>query len=500
MNSRTAHISAASISDRAPAQWSVAPGRAGSTLVIVLWITFGLVSLTLYFAHSMGLELRASENRVAGLAAEQTIEGAARYVNALLASQIALGSNGFMPNPDTSLSESVKVGDCHFWLIGRDPNYLTGAGQLNFGLVDEAGKVNLNSAASNIVWSLVTQLPLAGQDLAPAIVDWRDTNSTGTYQTFYAMQSPPYASKSAPFETVDELRLVYGADYNLLVGEDLNRNGVLDPNEDQNHNGTLDPGLLEYVTIYSREPVANLTNVNTALEPDLEAMFSNAGVASATTLANAVFQSIHPASAPGRPVPPRPCASPLDFYNRCKTAGISSDDFARVSPYVSTSDATNYIEGRININTASATVLASLPGISDTPSLADTLVNYRTANPDKLTSIAWIADALQGNQDALTSLEAVDCITTMSYQFSADIAALGPHGRGFRRVRFVFDTSSGAPQIVYRQDLTRLGWALGQNIRQTWVTGQQVTDARSAGRRLSTMIAALPTGSSLFFP
>jgi hypothetical protein len=41
---------------------------------------------------------------------------------------------------------------------------------------------------------------------------------------------------------------------------------------------------------------------------------------------------------------------------------------------------------------------------------------------------------------------------------------VGHNGRGYRRVRFVFDTSSGIPQIVYRQDLTYLGWALGKNL------------------------------------
>ena len=55
----------------------------------------------------------------------------------------------------------------------------------------------------------------------------------------------------------------------------------------------------------------------------------------------------------------------------------------------------------------------------------------------------------------------------MSYQYTADIAAVGPYGRGYRRVKFVFDTSSGAPKIIYRQDLTHLGWALGKEERQT---------------------------------
>ncbi|HXU76574.1 MAG TPA: hypothetical protein VN794_08395, partial [Methylomirabilota bacterium] len=102
--------------------------------------------------------------------------------------------------------------------------------------------------------------------------------------------------------------------------------------------------------------------------------------------------------------------------------------------------------------------------------LAQTLVTYRISNPDKLGSIAWIVDALgQSNNSVLAALQARDCITTRSYQYTADIAALGPNGRGYRRTRFVFDTSSGSPVIIYRQDLTHLGWALGTDVRQTWL-------------------------------
>ncbi len=105
-----------------------------------------------------------------------------------------------------------------------------------------------------------------------------------------------------------------------------------------------------------------------------------------------------------------------------------------------------------------------------TSDLAQTLVNYRLTNPDKLTSIAWVADALgQNDSTALQTLAAGDYLTTQSYQFMADVAALGPHGRGYRRTRFVFDTIDGSPKIIYRQDLSHLGWALGKETRQTWL-------------------------------
>ena len=64
-------------------------GRRGSVLIVVLWVSFGLVSLALYFAHSMSFELRASDNRVAGVESEQAIAGAARYVSNILAQEFS---------------------------------------------------------------------------------------------------------------------------------------------------------------------------------------------------------------------------------------------------------------------------------------------------------------------------------------------------------------------------------------------------------------------------
>ena len=139
-------------------------------------------------------------------------------------------------------------------------------------------------------------------------------------------------------------------------------------------------------------------------------------------------------------------------------------EFAQIATNLTTTSGT-YIYGRVNVNTASAAVLTCLLG-GDTGA-AQQLVNYRQSNPNNLTSIAWVMDALgQSYPDDLAALEAGDYITTQSYQYTADIAALGPYGRGYRRVKFVFDTSSGTPKIVYRQDLTHLGWALGKEVRQ----------------------------------
>src|SRR5579859_3376750 len=103
-----------------------APRQGGSVLIIVLWIALGLVALALYFAQSMNLELRASDNRVSAQAADQAVDGAVRYVNYLLSNQIANGSNGCVPDINGYVREAVQVGDSRFWLIGRDTNSPTG--------------------------------------------------------------------------------------------------------------------------------------------------------------------------------------------------------------------------------------------------------------------------------------------------------------------------------------------------------------------------------------
>jgi hypothetical protein len=118
----------------------------------------------------------------------------------------------------------------------------------------------------------------------------------------------------------------------------------------------------------------------------------------------------------------------------------------------------------VNINTASEAVLACIPGIG--PNNAQAVVNYRLGNPTALTSLAWLSGVI----GAGAMRTAGPYITDQSYQFSADIAAVGRFGRGYHREKVVFDTSKGIPRIIYRQDLTPYGWALGQTVRTTLKT------------------------------
>ena len=154
---------------------------------------------------------------------------------------------------------------------------------------------------------------------------------------------------------------------------------------------------------------------------------------------------------------------------------MSSSEFAQIAGDVTVTNST-YSYGLINVNTASAPVLEALfmdLGVDQNTatSAAQTLMTYRQQNSGNLNSLSWIVDALGNTHTVVQALVNArrDYLTTRAFQFTADVAAVGPFGRGYRRVKFIFDISEGAPKIVYRQDLSRLGWALGEKTRADWV-------------------------------
>ena len=434
----------------------------GSVFILVLWISFGLVVLSLYFANSMSFELRSADNRVAAIEAEHAISGAARYVNHVLTTY---ATNGAVPRNTYYSADSVPVGDATFWIIGRRDSQnaattsTTTATPITpvFGLVDESSKLNLNTATAD----MLATLPGMTVEFAAAIIDWRDTDSTpsdnGAEDEVYQRLTPARRCKNGPFESVDELRLVYGATPEILYGEDANRNGVLDANENDgdvslptdNRDSRLDAGIMEYVTVYSRQPNTQSDgtariNINTGraqLQQLLQQTFS-------AQRAGQIVAQLGPAN--------QQIASVLEFYAR---SGMTQDEFTQIEGKITTAAGAS-VQGLINVNTASEAVLACIPGIG--VANAPALVAYRRSNPDRPASIAWVKELLTNPTDIQ---QAGRYLTGQAYQFTADVVALGHHNRGYQRTKFVFDLSGGAPLLRYSQDLTTLGWALGKQVR-----------------------------------
>jgi type II secretory pathway component PulK len=467
-------------------------------LIIVMWIAFGVVALALYFGHTMEMNIRMADNDLAGMQATQAIEAGAVYASNVLANVLGLNTTGggllantqpfMLPQTNYYQTAAVRVGEARFWFIGRDTNdtdFSRRSPEPVFGLQDEAARINLNSGTnefgspdSTASTNLLQNLPgMTAQRLA-ALYDWTTSSSNnqsmnGAKSLAYQGLNPPYLCKGTNFDTIGELRMVYYWDVGMLYGEDANLNNALDPNENDgsllppydNSDGKLDPGILSYVTVYTHEPT-NLTGSITNVGTSSRIVLTNSGL---TNFIATNFPSVYSAiSANLRTM--GTVSNALQFAIKSK---ITESDFIKIEPFLLGPN-TN---GLININTATAVAIGCIPGIGTDGIWGQGSVNaqnialYRQGIPSRLNSVYWLKDAM-ANMGTNAMFTAGNWITSHSWQYTADIAAVGRFGRGYRRVRFVFDCSSGVPQIVYRQDLTYLGWALGKKIHDQLLAGK----------------------------
>ena len=429
-------------------------GERGFALIVTLWVIAVLTAVALGFADVVRMDRRRCANTVSGVQSEQAIAAATRYIQVLLISD---DWSETLPDEDSARLEAVPVGDSLFWVLGRAVDDVE-PDEPVFGLVDEASKLNLNTATTDMLLGL----PGMTAEFAAAIVDWRDDDEEpsegGAESETYLRLDRTYACKNADFESIEELRLVYGASTDILYGRDRNLNGLMDAWEDDEsvdvlREGSLPTtpyGVLEYVTVWSCESgeqadgsaklninERDSSEVSKLLEEALGAEIAGR-VATSTGLGRTQYGSL------------------LEFY---LASGLTAEEFAEIDDALTVNkDAAT--PGLVNVNTASSVVLACLPGIDD--EAAAKLVAYRVLNSESLNSVAWVAEALE-REDAL---EVGPFLTTSISRVSTDLVAVGGGGRGLRRAFLVWDVSGTEATVLYRRDRTAHGWCLGQDVRE----------------------------------
>jgi len=213
-------------------------------LVTVLWVVMILTAMVAVIAKTSRLDTRitiAGTEQVAGKwACRAALETAIALLN-----EDPHTSDGIVDlwtlNPQWC--ELVELPGCIF----------------NIQFVDEAGKLNINTVTKEqLLW-----LPYMTEEIADAIIDWRDENDTpepyGTEGDYYLNMPIPYLIRNGPYRTIRELLLVEGVTPELFYGEDTNSNGRLDYNENDgdlrppldNGDNILDLGWINYLTCYS---------------------------------------------------------------------------------------------------------------------------------------------------------------------------------------------------------------------------------------------------------
>lgn len=426
--------------------------QSGIVLVAVLVVCMGLVAVTLLFTSTAMMDYRAIKNDLAGRQAEQAVEGGARYAQMLIQS---VETPGTMPERTSYTASEMELGAGYFWIIGRADETNSNITEPQWGLVDEASKLNLNNP--DLTAEMLLNLPGMTQDLADAIVSWRNTSSSARSDT-YSQRQPSYHRKAANFDSIAELALLDGADPATLAARDLNLNGLVDTYENDSRASlssmsgatTSDgPGIWEYVTVFSRE-----------LNPPTKLLATSVGPTS--PVAQLMLQKLDPAVAQTALALLRNAtdiSGPLDFLIRSQ---LKEEDFDLIADQLRFTDKPTIYP--VNVHTASATVLACIPGIDS--NLAQQIVSDRASQPSTSTSLGWLAKAFAGNAEG--AKKAAPFLTGKTYVISADVAGVGHNGRGYRRTRFVFDRAdenATTAKLVYRRNLSSVGWALGREVR-----------------------------------
>lgn len=485
--------------------------RRASAMILTLGVMIVLASTVLLLARSARTEASAAANHVAQLQADAVMRGALEYVKASVRA-----NSGKTPTDNSLLAEAAPVGGGYFWIIRHDA---ADAATLSFGLTDEAGRININSAGTGTL----SRLPRMTPQIAAAILDWRDSDDTatngGAESSYYQSLPNGYRAKNDRFETVEELLLVKDVTPDLLYGTDLNRNGLLDDADagadgledgergalaagssslgsgntgslsPSSSMGTVDRGLAAYVTAYSIEPNTDASgqrrvNVITASNREIRNALLTGMSADRV---NVVMRAI--SNGQGGRVPIR---NVVDFYYK---STMTEAEFRLVGDRLTTSNGANRT-GLVNLNTAPREVLASLNSLTDgdvQSILSARLTGASSASGSGgLTSLADLVHILP--RDKATNIS--DTVTFRSYVCSADIVAVDGAGRSFKRCVAVIDgRRSDSPRVMYFRDLTALGWPLDPQILTDLRAGRPISATTGRGQGLGLGSSSNATGA-----
>ncbi len=198
--------------------------RGGMVLVMALWV----LSILSVFAVFIGVGVRQKlvlasrlekRNAVHDVAKSGVQRARSIFLNMPddLASRETIANKKFKHH-HPAMFRQIPVGDGMVDISYLNYDYGPSDGEVMYGLEDEAGKLNVNTASLDELRSLF--MLTAGlhfdeaQDLAMALIDWREPaeqDLVGFYgDEYYANLNFPYEPKGAPLEILEEVLLVKG--------------------------------------------------------------------------------------------------------------------------------------------------------------------------------------------------------------------------------------------------------------------------------------------------
>jgi general secretion pathway protein K len=420
-------------------------------LVGVLWIVALLTVIATSVGHNSRLDIKASAVRTEELRCKWACRAGIEK---------AIGV----------LNEDLRESDCliDLWSDNDEDfnNISLERCWFSVKVIDESSKLNINTVTKQ----QLLELPFMEEDIADAIIDWRDGDDTpstaGVEGGYYENLPIGYTIRNGPFKTIRELLMVKGVTEELLYGEDTNFNGLLDYNEQDgddsppvdNRDDVLDVGWIAYLTCYSYDNNVDAegnqrVNINQANERQLQNSLeisrpqaqwiiqrrqNNNFTSIADLLDNSSSQQSQQSSQQSQQNPQQSQQNPQQSQQNPQqsqqnpqqgsqqTEPVDTQTFYQIADKI-TVDSASQIPGRININTASKWVLVALLGGSEADEqTAENIVAYRAGLVDGMHSIAELMSA--GLINSQTFRQIANNITTRSDVFAIRCFATADRG------------------------------------------------------------------------
>jgi DNA uptake protein ComE-like DNA-binding protein len=325
-------------------------------------------------------------------------------------------------------------------------------------VLDEAGKLNINVATKDQLMAL----PYMEEEIAEAILDWRDNNdepqSLGAEAGYYENLPIPYKIRNGPFKTVRELLRVKGITEGHLYGEDTNLNGLLDANERDgelsppfdNGDEYLDEGWIAYLTCYSYDKNVDgegnkRVNINQADQKQLEDGLGIKASQAKWIVDNRGrgYRSIGDLINDRSPK----ASSEGSGGNQDQAEPIDMQTFSQIADKI-TIVGEDRIPGRINVNTAPLEVLMTLFGRDDqAESLAHAIIADRASMLYGFTSSADLLNQQSMSVERFKSI--AELITVRSDVFTIQCLATADVSGANFRTECVVDRSASPGTILY---------------------------------------------------
>ncbi len=173
--------------------------QSGIALVIVLWMLSLLIILATGYSRMVRIETGLTANLVHSNQAKAIAEaGVWQAVSELLKPRV----EQIWKTDGTNYSHEFKQGN------------------INLKIIDESGKIDLNTARSDLLYGLIQSSDASESteedhlQLLQAILDWRDKDNlvrtNGAEDDDYQRLDYEYGAKDGSFNSLDELQLVLG--------------------------------------------------------------------------------------------------------------------------------------------------------------------------------------------------------------------------------------------------------------------------------------------------